>query len=186
MQKTIISFLTLILIVLVNGCTFVTDYHHYEICSSVSGSRRDSSDGPWVSVTIVPTITTRTIVPLFYDKDIYKEPYSYHFTIHGDFVKIESVTTTFILNGEPQDLFPITPEWLNERRKKTTYGHVYFPAGKMDFPFAWDEIKHLEMDIKFIAIDENGNPIEYREKKILKKHYYKRTGNRAWDTMMSV
>ncbi len=174
------------MIFLLSGCIAVTSYKNYEICQS-SRKRNIEDDSIWVYVPICGTASSKTIFPLIYDTEIRKESYRCHFTIWGHFQEIKSASATFILNGKKQPPLPLNiTKMNNEKKKGTGTDRVLFPAGGFDLPFIWENIKSLEMEVHFIAIDKDGNQVEYEEKKIFKKRLNKRKGNRALDTMMSV
>jgi hypothetical protein len=138
-------------------------------------------------VPINGTKSSKIVFPLIYDTDIRKEPYRCHFTIWGNFKEIKSASATFILNGQKQSPLPLNIKKMNDDKKEgSATKRFLFPAGGLDLPFIWENIESLEMEVQFIAVDMDGNQVEYEEKKVFKKRLNKRKGNRAWDTMMSV
>ncbi len=168
-----------------SGCTAVTKFTNYSIDQDWS-KREKRSDGTWVHLKINSTPKVKTIIPIIYDSLIYKEPYTYYFTIWGNFEKINSVNAYFLLNNKDKIKISADAIVMNKGRKKGADNRNYFPAGKHELNVHWENVELLDLHVNFSATDKDGESKEYDITYRYNKNFKETIGNKVWLGLMSV
>ena len=176
MKKLTILIVLVLILLQVKGCNLFTSYESYGFEEDYP-SCKDDQVGFYFHPKITSEVVNKIVFPGVYDRDIYKGPYKYYFSIGGDFEKITSVKSKFIINGKSEITVPVSLERLNANRTVNWTGNISFPDGYHNFPVEWDKVESLAMETEFEG-EKNGNKIHHYVKTVYEKKYEKEVGNR--------
>ena len=149
------SKLALILVIfsLLSNCT-ITRYESYRFIG-YGAKNIDVYDKADAYIYIHNSIYEYRKTGFLKDKEIYKEPYHYYFTLTGNFEKIEKLNAFFIQNKKNIIEIPIAIDYLNQQKKliKSSSNNYRFSYGKkLGLPIIWDETDTLEVQVNFVGI----------------------------------
>ena len=122
-------------------------------------------------------------------KKMRKEPYSYFFSICGNFNKIRSLEAYFVQNKVNKIRIPVT-----EKNIKVTKTSKYSLCNldytlsydkKIDLPITWDSTNTLEVKVSFTGV-QNGINKQYNLKGDYKKKEIKKNINLKWEAIMGI
>ena len=181
--KIFIALITLLL----SSCT-KTHFESYKfIGHGANSNNRD--DKTHANIPIRNSIYEYKKTGILSSKKIRKEPYSYHFSICGNFNKIRSLEAHFVQNKVQKIRIPVTEK--NIKITKTSkyslckLDYTLSYDKKIDLPITWDNTTTLEVKVNFIGI-KKGIKRHYKLRGQYKKDTTKKNINLKWEAIMGI
>jgi hypothetical protein len=178
MKKLGILIVLILILLQFSGCNLVTSFESYTFDEDYSSANcNDKKEPYYFHPSIRSELVNKIVIPGVIDRDIYKGPYTYNFTIDGDYEKLVSVESKFVVNGKREIPVPVSIENMNAQRTVHWTGIIYFTDGEHKLPLEWEEVESLVMKTKFVA-EKNGVREEHSIENIYKKKHEQFFGNR--------
>lgn len=179
----------IIILLFLSGCT-VTHYEEYRFIG-FGAEVGEKNNNTYVSadISINNSKSEYKKTGFLRDRLIYKEPYSYYFSICGNFEEIKNLDAYFIQNNTKKINIPIFAKQ-TKRNKSSKYSacssKYYFSyEKKLQLPITWDETDKLEVEVNFIGV-ENGIKKKYKLRGKYKKDAIIENTNLKWDAIMGI